>query len=240
MAKYNCDYCGNVFERVPSKVTGENKFCGRNCKNKHLSESSSVDVECSYCGESDSIPISKFERKDNHFCDRECMSDHYRTIEGEQHPLYDKVEVSCAWCGDSFKVKKHRIDKRDNFFCDISSCYARWRSENIFGDEHPQSKEGTNNLCYGPNWGSQREKCLERDDYRCLRCGMTEDEHKEIYSKSLVVHHIVPLRTFNRDFESANDLDNLATVCVECHTVVESLSSQEQELVLFRGGVEEK
>ena len=48
---------------------------------------------------------------------------------------------------------------------------------------------------------------LKRDNYICQKCGMND---KEV----LIVDHIIPVVT-NRDLQ--NDLDNLMTLCGNCH-----------------------
>jgi len=75
---------------------------------------------------------------------------------------------------------------------------------------------------YGPNWVQQRRWARERDDYRCQVCGMTDEEHKEQCGRELEVHHITPVRAFygnegELDYEAANDLENLITLCREDH-----------------------
>lgn len=65
---------------------------------------------------------------------------------------------------------------------------------------------------YGPNWSKQRRKCLERDDYTCRGCGIGD----EAVDRELAVHHIRPRRAFDGNCEQ-NALDNLVTLCPECH-----------------------
>jgi HNH endonuclease len=55
----------------------------------------------------------------------------------------------------------------------------------------------------GPSWPTQRRAALERDRSECVVCGETAD---------VTVHHVRPFRLF-RDHESANDLNNLVTLC---------------------------
>ena len=95
----------------------------------------------------------------------------------------------------------------------------------ISGKDHPNWKGGYEGY-YGPNWNSQRNKTLVRDDYTCRVCGITRTEHLAKYGRSLDVHHIVSMLTFYRqadcvaaevDFESANDLSNLVALCIPCH-----------------------
>lgn len=69
---------------------------------------------------------------------------------------------------------------------------------------------------YGSNWITQRDRARERDHYTCQVCGKLEAD------KSHEVHHIIPFRTFTdtsefQDYELANQLDNLVTLCPTCH-----------------------
>lgn len=56
---------------------------------------------------------------------------------------------------------------------------------------------------YGADWNIQRTSCLQRDGYKCDGCHSTEN---------LEVHHWEPYR-----FSFDNSLDNLVTLCRECH-----------------------
>jgi DEAD/DEAH box helicase domain-containing protein len=69
---------------------------------------------------------------------------------------------------------------------------------------------------YGPNWKTQRDRCRQRDGYRCQVCGTFESEREHH------VHHKVPYRTF-ASFEQANRLENLITLCSTCHRRVETV-----------------
>ncbi len=75
---------------------------------------------------------------------------------------------------------------------------------------------------YGANWQRQSELARQRDQYRCQVCGVVEQ------SRAHDVHHKVPLRAFrNPDggirFEEANRLDNLITLCPNCHRRAEAV-----------------
>lgn len=77
---------------------------------------------------------------------------------------------------------------------------------------------GDGNLPYGPEWDQYRKRTLERDGYCCRVCGCSDEQS----SMSLHVHHITPLREFERsggliNFESAHSLNNLVTLCAACH-----------------------
>ncbi len=63
---------------------------------------------------------------------------------------------------------------------------------------------------YGPNWPAIRNLVLKRDHYACQVCGTSNS------GRPLHVHHKVPLRSFSSP-EQANRLDNLITLCPNCH-----------------------
>ncbi len=68
---------------------------------------------------------------------------------------------------------------------------------------------------YGSNWQHIRNLVRRRDAYTCVVCGnkeTTEEHH---------VHHKVPFRLFSSS-EMANSINNLITLCKECHSLVES------------------
>jgi 5-methylcytosine-specific restriction endonuclease McrA len=85
--------------------------------------------------------------------------------------------------------------------------------EHPSGEEHPLWKGGSVGW-YGKNWSEQREKALNRDNYRCCLCGG---------QNKIVVHHIKPVRDFNvkEEYEAMNEISNLVTLCRYCHTKVE-------------------
>ncbi len=87
------------------------------------------------------------------------------------------------------------------------------------GEHHPNWRGGYDGY-YGPNWPEQRRAARARDDYHCQACGVDEVTHRENTGERLSVHHITPFREFTdgeADYESANALDNLVTLCKRCH-----------------------
>lgn len=66
---------------------------------------------------------------------------------------------------------------------------------------------------YGMNWTKQRHKCLERDDYTCRVCGISQSE----LDQELAVHHITPRSQFEGTPRKMNALSNLVTLCSKCH-----------------------
>ncbi|MBN1451010.1 MAG: DEAD/DEAH box helicase [Anaerolineales bacterium] len=86
---------------------------------------------------------------------------------------------------------------------------------------------------YGPGWSQIRERVRARDGYQCQMCGRPE------LNRQHDVHHKIPFRMFIRTPTSpdvgtqsreilqsavarANQLDNLTTLCPECHKKAET------------------
>jgi len=77
---------------------------------------------------------------------------------------------------------------------------------------------------YGPNWYEQRRAARERDGFECQVCGISDST----LDYELDVHHIRPRRKFTTesgefDYEAANRLDNLVTLCRSCHNQWEGI-----------------
>ena len=66
------------------------------------------------------------------------------------------------------------------------------------------------------SWQQAREDTLDRDDYECQFCGMTNDEHEAEHDRGLNAHHILKDREGGRDHP-----ENLITVCEDCHNTLE-------------------
>lgn len=67
---------------------------------------------------------------------------------------------------------------------------------------------------YGPDWDQIRARVLNRDGGRCQVCGATG------FMQPLHVHHIQPFRSFATR-ETANQLQNLISLCPSCHRKAE-------------------
>ncbi len=68
---------------------------------------------------------------------------------------------------------------------------------------------------YGPHWDKLRENVRKRDHYRCQHCGAIEQ------NRAHDVHHKIPLRAFT-SLDQANQMENLITLCHNCHSLAES------------------
>lgn len=64
-------------------------------------------------------------------------------------------------------------------------------------------------------FGGLRYVAMKRDKFRCVDCGMSQEEHKERWAKSLTVNHINGVGRNHK--RPDNRLNNLETLCLRCH-----------------------
>lgn len=235
-----CDNCGQSMIREIAQTKGKDHlFCSEECFWEHRRENAPVGEDhhqynrvervCANCGSTLRIKPSVSEERERVFCDYECMGQwaaENRT--GEQSPRWrgGNVTISCEVCGDEFEV---RPAKEENArFCSYE-CIGIHHREVRSGSDNPNWAGGSEPY-YGPNWTEQREKTLIRDGYQCRDCGMSQEESINKHGQRLSVHHRVPRRNFKEggelDFEQANRLENLVTLCGTCHSKWEHLPVQ--------------
>ncbi|QLK25421.1 HNH endonuclease [Natrinema zhouii] len=131
--------------------------------------------------------------------DREWLETQYCNQERTTTEIADELGIT-SWTVSKW-LERHSIEAR-NSAGESGEANANWAG-------------GYENY-YGANWGQKRTEVLERDGFACLVCGMNVEEHHKRYNRSLDVHHIRPVRTFD-EAENANTLDNLVTLCDRCH-----------------------
>jgi len=105
------------------------------------------------------------------------------------------------------------------------------------GPDHPLWKGGYGDISYGPNWYRQRKRALERDGFECQMpgCPIDRKTHRERWDRDLNVHHITPLETFIDadgvlDYERANRLENLITLCQRHHMLWEEFAPLQPDI----------
>ncbi len=222
-----CDWCGET-KRVNATQAREldHHFCDRECNGKWRSENfvgedhpkyqgGKIEVECSVCSETKEVYPAWNRKVDRHFCSKECEIKWKKENQAaENHPNWIDSEIPCDQCGEMLHRTPYYLENFDYFFCNIE-CRTKWRQENWTGEDNPKWEGGYEGY-YGPSWVHQRRKALERDGYKCKACGLSEEEQRKKFDRGLHVHHIKPFREFN-DHKKANKLDNLITLCQECH-----------------------
>lgn len=219
-----CDNCGEEIYVPPSHTTEmggsplNNHFCDKECLGEWRSENwvgekhpswdgGNVEVECEECGSVYEVKPSEVEM--TRYCSMSCKREAWAD---------DPLELECSICGDEFSIQPHRI-RSENPTCS-DECHRDLLSQIRRGEDNPAWKGGKEEY-YGSNWDTQRRKALERDEFVCQLCGMDEEKHREEYGNQLNVHHIIRLKSFDKDYKAANRLGNLVTLCHACHNVVE-------------------
>ena len=227
-----CAECGNDIHVSPSRVEEvngyeqKNYFCDKSCESSFKSrewvgeEHPSWDggrerLYCNECGDEYYVKPTNVEK--SKYCSRQCTHKG-RSIETKQY--------KCANCNEIVEKMTHNV-KGEKTTCS-KSCYKQYMSSIRRGEDNPAWKGGRFEY-YGPNWSDQREKTLERDSYSCQECDMSRDQHYQNYDEDLHVHHKVPRRQIIdkqkptiEQFELANSLDNLVTLCKSCHRKLET------------------
>ena len=66
-------------------------------------------------------------------------------------------------------------------------------------------------------YGGMREFIMTRDGYKCVICGMTDEEHRVIWNCGLTINHEDHTGRTNKPTIPNNDPDNLEVLCLPCH-----------------------
>jgi len=233
---FECDGrgCDEIVEKLPSDATAsERHYCSQECHYAHKSERFSGDgnpqstlqeVECASCGDAILKPRWDRKRYDKHFCDNDCYADWCSKVRhGKRHPVWTQYPtLECEVCGQSFKVRPAKsIEAR---FCSWE-CANKWKSQ-AYAGEGNHNYTGGRAQYMGANWNTQRAKAIVRDQGRCVLCGVGTHEHLRKCGRELNVHHITPRSEFREgdelDWESSNVIENLVSLCDECHTKAEA------------------
>ena len=225
VVELECGYCGETYEKRADREE-RSEFCSEACHSSWREEEwthpakDHVKLECEYCGESYKRPRRRVES--SRFCSRECKGEwRAENLTGEDHWSWGGggVEMECPVCGESFECYRCEQDRRR--FCS-RECKGEWMSENLVG-ESALAWEGGAPKEYGYNWYLQRKKALKRDSYICQNCSTTRSEHQTEFGTDLHVHHITPAKEFD-DPEERNALQNLVTLCADCHGLAERVA----------------
>ncbi len=130
--------------------------------------------------------------------------------------------VRCEVCDSPFYARPVEIRKGKARFCSYR-CHGIASSTHInrlprpTGSNHPLWRGGRQ-YYYGPNWTRQQRLARKRDNFTCQMCGKAERDNAR---RKLDVHHIRDFRDFGLErFQEANQLSNLVTFCISCHSRV--------------------
>lgn len=218
-----CDYCGKKIERTPWQIQNrKNHFCSRKCKGEwgKAHPRGRTVVQCAFCGKDIERLPYQIKARSNHFCDKQCNARWLEKQTGTLSPHYNSVTVKCDFCGNNITKAPNRLKRNALAFCD-RDCHYEYK-KSITGEKASNWKGGAAKF-YGPNWRKQSRAARKRDGYCCQSCGKSQVE----LGRALDVHHITPFKSFqyvpgeNDNYIQANRLDNLISLCMRCHALVE-------------------
>lgn len=66
-------------------------------------------------------------------------------------------------------------------------------------------------------FGGNREIAIQRDGEKCVKCGLTREQHRTKYGRDITVDHIDRKGRNTPPQERNHSLDNLQTLCLHCH-----------------------
>ncbi|PSP40042.1 HNH endonuclease [Halobacteriales archaeon QH_7_65_31] len=221
-----CDRCGERFF-----CEHQRKYCSQECQyaapsrdlsgenNPNYSDAK-AETTCDECGTSFEFYPSE---KKGCFC-ADCVAENEwqepPELTGESHPNWTggTTTIVCDECGEPFERYPAQVNETVNLCGE--SCHADWLSSAFTGEGHPNWRGGPTGP-YGPGWREVRALALERDGYACVLCGTDADE----LGRNPDVHHIIPVRAFLDEprliVSDAHTLDNVCSLCVDCHRRVE-------------------
>ena len=67
-------------------------------------------------------------------------------------------------------------------------------------------------------FGGMAQEVLERDNFQCTKCGMSQEQSIILFNNKLSVHH--EDGNGRRKSIKNNDIDNLLTMCMRCHKIL--------------------
>lgn len=201
-----CLNCGKQFERVNHKQV----YCSVACRQSSDPGKRTTFV-CLWCGKE----FENWTYRHSRYCSLQCASEYgARQPKPSARRPENFVNLTCEQCGASYRLHKNVYAQRGSRFCS-AKCKGASKSEHMRGENNPNYKDGTSHLYpgRGKNWWQQRNAAMERDGHRCQKCNE---------NATLEVHHIEAYRLFKGNWEKANHLSNLITLCRQCHISVEN------------------
>jgi len=210
-----CKSCANESERNPywkDGVTKKQHFC-KICSNEISLSSYYRNQLCKVCSHKNHIVTEETREKiakkvsttsKNHKVSQETRKKISEGNKGKKclEETREKISESLKGKTSSFK-NKHHTEETIEYLRKINT-----------GKLNPGYIDGRSYFPYPSEFNNiLKEKICQRDDYICQLCGMTEEEHLELYNARLTVHHIGYDKKDSRE-------DRLITLCFKCNASV--------------------
>lgn len=162
-----------------------------------------IEIICQYCSKVFSVAPSRLRHGRGKHCSPTCQ---YKTK--KEAPKLPQLSLICLGCGIMFSRLPCILLNREG-----GGKYCSRKCRNIYrvGSLVPNWFNAPRKY-RGPNWQRQKRAAMKRDGGICQNCE----------SPAIDIHHIVPYRRFNGDWQRANDLKNLVSLCKPCHRKTEA------------------
>ena len=169
-----------------------------------------VDVLCAHCGTSFQVIPSRLKHGRGKYCSPACQYAAKRAA-----PCKKIVQCICVGCGTAFTRYSSKLEQSKGAG---KYCTRECRDLHRVGANVP-NWFGAPREYRGPNWQRQKRAARARDNHTCQSCGNVGTD----------VHHKVPYRLFALgNWEAANGLNNLITLCRPCHRTADALIQQNE------------
>lgn len=187
--KMNCMFCGIEFE-----ARGAKKYCSVQCQRKARCKRNYPMKPhiCPNCNK-EFIPEHTNMQK---YCSSECRrKDNYNKNK-------DKIDNQ----NKEYRLKnieKVKLKRKERYHANAEEFKEKSRQWRLKNHERYLNKLNINHDL--KRYGGNKEKVLERDSYKCTKCGNIND---------LIIHHI---DESGQTETPNNSMDNLTTLCRPCH-----------------------
>ena len=192
---YRCAVCETKVRRSPAQIKSKFIFCSPTCH---------------YQGRSLGF-VKRIIKEDYNITEQGRVAWKEAGEKRKGILLKETVTWYCEICDKKCTISRGKLSPARK----LRFCSNDCSNKAMMGVNNPSWRGGHPNY-YGPNWRPLRRLARILDNNTCQRCSVTKKELK----RELDVHHIKPVSSFKIK-NDANYLENLVSLCHECHMIVE-------------------
>jgi hypothetical protein len=142
--------------------------------------------------------------------------------------LVDCIETACSNSEDDIGVKtdllQYLATETTHSVTDIADVLAHSKSTvRAELDKHGIANERYARWGDGISWTRQSDRIREMDGSACVSCGRSRSDQRDGFDSDLHVHHVIPRRVLETE-EQKHAVENLVTLCSECHQQFEAMT----------------